>query len=68
MEFLIREKKKKINDTVYYKEEDSLTIYTPKSKAKLLRWELREGKEELLSMAHVNKKYPEDNVIKFWKN
>lgn len=53
---------------MYYKEQDSLTICTPKSKAKLLRWELREGEEELLATAHVNKKYPEDNIIEFWKN
>lgn len=54
---------------MYYKEQGLLTIYTLKNNAKLLRGELREGEEELLfSMAHVNKKYPADKVIKFWKN
>lgn len=50
---------------VYYKEQDSLLTHQ-KAKQNCLggNW----GKEELLSMAFVNRKYLEDRVLKFWKN
>lgn len=48
------------------KEHNLLAFSMSKSKAKLFRWGLRKGR--ILSMAHAYKKYPEDNVIKFWKN